>query len=543
MLRSTFAGFNTAQLGMAASQRALDVVGQNIANINTPGYTRQRLDIASLNTVKGNFYNADPSINVGFGVEMTGVSQLRDPFLDIQYRSQIAKVGTSDAHSAGYEQLATIFDEATLDGVREAFRSITSSLQSFSDQSGNEEFDSMVRSNMQVLLNLLRDDSIRLQDIRNDMQTGFASTDVADVNELLTNIANLNQNIKNSQILGNPALELMDERNSLLDELASYLPITTNYREQTVGPGYTVEVLDVIFTDTNGKKYKLVSDGFSGSFDAEVREQPVSLRLSDTMGNTTDVTNLLGNGTLKGTLDILNKSGDFDNSDVKGLGYYEKALDNLVATFANAFNEANKSLKTDANGNFIPAKDNNGNEIKDAKGNPVYEREDCPLFEKVDPTKDFSAQNIKLASKWLSGEYRITTSIIPIDGVIGSTASDNINTMIDLMGKDHRFVVDSTINGTPKSTTFFTGSFYDCFAELENTLGIDAKSSETMLSNQILVLNQTSNSRDAISGVSLDEEGMNLLHYNQSYNAAARLMTTLDEALDKLINGTGVVGR
>ena len=64
-----------------------------------------------------------------------------------------------------------------------------------------------------------------------------------------------------------------------------------------------------------------------------------------------------------------------------------------------------------------------------------------------------------------------------------------------------------------------------------------------MLSNQILVLNQTSNSRDAISGVSLDEEGMNLLHYNQSYNAAARLMTTLDEALDKLINGTGVVGR
>ena len=83
MLRSTFAGFNTAQLGMAASQRALDVVGQNIANINTPGYTRQRLDIASLNTVKGNFYNADPSINVGFGVEMTGVSQLLDPFLDI----------------------------------------------------------------------------------------------------------------------------------------------------------------------------------------------------------------------------------------------------------------------------------------------------------------------------------------------------------------------------------------------------------------------------------------------------------------------------
>ena len=68
-------------------------------------------------------------------------------------------------------------------------------------------------------------------------------------------------------------------------------------------------------------------------------------------------------------------------------------------------------------------------------------------------------------------------------------------------------------------------------------------SSTVMLDNQITVLNQTSNSRDAISGVQLDEEGMNLLHYNQSYSAAARLITTLDEMLDKLINGTGVVGR
>ena len=64
-----------------------------------------------------------------------------------------------------------------------------------------------------------------------------------------------------------------------------------------------------------------------------------------------------------------------------------------------------------------------------------------------------------------------------------------------------------------------------------------------MLTNQISVLNQTSNSRDGVSGVQLDEEGMNLLHYNQSYTAAARLMTTLDEALDVLINKTGVVGR
>ena len=59
MIRSTFAGFTTAQLGMAASQRSLDVAGQNIANINTIGYTKQRLDVASLNLQKGSMYNSN----------------------------------------------------------------------------------------------------------------------------------------------------------------------------------------------------------------------------------------------------------------------------------------------------------------------------------------------------------------------------------------------------------------------------------------------------------------------------------------------------
>ena len=78
---------------------------------------------------------------------------------------------------------------------------------------------------------------------------------------------------------------------------------------------------------------------------------------------------------------------------------------------------------------------------------------------------------------------------------------------------------------------------------MENILNIDLKAGNNTLENKITVINQTSDLKDSISGVSLDEEGINLLHYQQSYSAAARLMTTLDEALDKLINGTGVVGR
>lgn len=570
MIRSTFAGFTTAQLGMAASQRALDVTGQNIANINTPGYTKQRLDIASLNFQKGDFYNAKSNIKVGFGVEMTGISQLRDPFLDAQYRSQISKLGTTDAHAAGFEKITPVFDEATMDGVRSAFISLTSSLSTLSTQVGNKENDTLVRSNMQILLNLFRENSVKLQDVREDLQMGFKTTDLADLNQMLENISNLNINIKNSQILGNPALELKDQRNQLLDELGSYLPITVRYKNQEVGPGQYVETLHVDFTDTEGVKHSIISDSLFSRFDADVENQPVELTLFDAKGATVDITNVLGSGTLKGTLDFLNKAGDFDGSDFKGLGYYEKTLDSLVATFAKEFNKAN--LPYDENGNRTNLKDKDGNVIvpKDKDGKPIYEQTDTQgnpiqavdkngqplvdangdpvylysyaLFETKDGTDNFSASNIKIADNWANGTYGITASskYVVTDEETGTTANENILNMIKLLEKSTTF---TAANSAGNEITFYKGSFHDCFANLEVTLGIDYKAANTMLANQISVLNETSNARDAVSGVQLDEEGMDLLHYNQSYSAAARFMTTLDEALDKLINGTGVVGR
>ncbi len=570
MIRSTFAGFTTAQLGMAASQRALDVTGQNIANINTPGYTKQRLDIASLNFQKGDFYNAKSNIKVGFGVEMTGISQLRDPFLDAQYRSQISKLGTTDAHAAGFEKITPVFDEATMDGVRSAFISLTSSLSTLSTQVGNKENDTLVRSNMQILLNLFRENSVKLQDVREDLQMGFKTTDLADLNQMLENISNLNINIKNSQILGNPALELKDQRNQLLDELGSYLPITVRYKNQEVGPGQYVETLHVDFTDTEGVKHSIISDSLFSRFDADVENQPVELTLFDAKGATVDITNVLGSGTLKGTLDFLNKAGDFDGSDFKGLGYYEKTLDSLVATFAKEFNKAN--LPYDENGNRTNLKDKDGNVIvpKDKDGKPIYEQTDAQgnpiqavdkngqplvdangdpvylysyaLFETKDGTGNFSASNIKIADNWANGTYGITASskYVVTDEETGTTANENVLNMIKLLEKSTTF---TAANSAGNEITFYKGSFHDCFANLEVTLGIDYKAANTMLANQISVLNETSNARDAVSGVQLDEEGMDLLHYNQSYSAAARFMTTLDEALDKLINGTGVVGR
>ena len=575
MIRSTFAGLTTAQLGMAASQRSIDVTGQNIANLNTEGYTRQRLDIASLNMRNGSIYNSSNSARVGYGVDITGISQLRDPFLDAQYRSQIAKLGTTDAHAAGLEKLQVSFDESTTSGIRDAFINLSNALPTLSKPDGyTKENDTVVRSRMQIIVNLLREKAVNLQDIRTDAQENFQSTDIKDLNGTLKNIAELNTSIKNSQILGNPALELMDERNRLLDELGSYLPINVTYKQKNIGEGYSVQVMKVSFTDSDGLTHNLIDDGRYGQFRTDISDQPVTLSLTDADGFTNDFTDKLTDGTLKGTLDFLNKSGDFDDTDFKGIGYYEKVLDSLVEKFVTEFNNANAATVQEsvtaggkdyfkftdpATGNTI-YKDENDKYYTDDPAvttppvteftgdpktlKPVYSpnKEDRPLFEEIEPGKGFTALNVKVATGWLEGSYGITNSNNTVNGVIGSTASENIENMINMLSKEYAFSSDS-ITKPGMDVRFYTGTFYSCFANIESTLGIDLSSMSTTLDNQITVLNQTANSRDGISGVQLDEEGMNLLHYNQSYSAAARLMTTLDEMLDKLINGTGVVGR
>ena len=86
---STFGAFSTARLGMYASQRALEIVGNNIANINTEGYTRQALEQRSMYIGGADRYTSISNLRIGGGVRCIGVSQIRDPYLDIRYQIEI----------------------------------------------------------------------------------------------------------------------------------------------------------------------------------------------------------------------------------------------------------------------------------------------------------------------------------------------------------------------------------------------------------------------------------------------------------------------
>ena len=99
-------------------------------------------------------------------------------------------------------------------------------------------------------------------------------------------------------------------------------------------------------------------------------------------------------------------------------------------------------------------------------------------------------------------------------------------------------------NPRPDNTTdpLFTGSFQDMFLNIQGVLGNDIKNTAVVLNSYATTLDEVYVDRDSISGVDLNEEATNMMQYQKAYSAACRLMTTLDQALDKLINGTGVVG-
>lgn len=270
MIRSTFAGFNTASLALSASQRALDVTGQNLSNINTQGYTRQRLDQISLSPVGPSISSSQFDSKVGQGVMMTGVSQIRDPFLDVQYRTQLPKVGTADAMDSVLAQIGQIFDETDKDAIAVQFNKIITALQNLGDpeNTGTDSADTVVRSACEVLLNTIHQNGNKIQELYNELKTKLDENVVPQINKYLEEIVELNTSIKNTQVLGNPALELQDDRNELIDALATYFPIDVQYEKKHMGGGIYVDVLNInlVLTDPKGgtTKVNLISDDKRG---------------------------------------------------------------------------------------------------------------------------------------------------------------------------------------------------------------------------------------------------------------------------------------
>lgn len=616
---STFSGFTMARLGIMASSKAMEVTGNNISNINTPGYTRQSLDQRALFVGGADVYSSQFDVRVGAGALTTGVSQLRDPYLDIRFRNENAKVGFYEGKYDILQSLSLIMNEVAKgeeDGgvMEKQFNDILEQLQVMNtEHAGDKSYDSAVRKSAEALVQLFHTYSESIDKVLTNTQAEFKEN-IGEVNRLLTKLRELNESIKKAEISsgalsdaerkegmigerGQQALELRDERNTIIDELSKLIPIDVKYSDESIGAGMTVEKLTITL---KGNSDAVLVDGvYRGQL--SVQEDPKNagnedpyLRLQisvleNGLGQKMAVNKPGGeiykiedqelkSGTLQAQREMLTKVGEYSSTDEiamdpnastkRGIRYYQNALDALAQKFASIFNEANMKdkdgfmLVNPATGDYLKyngdpdtATDADKADLNsyDVVTEPVIDGAGA-LFSNNGDGNDpsgITAGNISISYNWSHETTHVIQTRDPAKNHL-STANDNIAHLIAQMQADHAYAPgdlgNTNHNPVPGSAAangdaFYTGSFQGMLTYVNNMLGNDQKATGDILDNFYASSQELDLGRESVSGVDLNDEAVNMMQLQKSYSASCRLLTTIDELLDKLINGTGVAGR
>ena len=253
----TFDGFTSARLGIYAAQHGLRVTGNNVSNINTIGYTRQRVDQMSFKVGVNDMYRSHYDNHVGAGALVTGINQIRDPYLDIRYRDTSTDTYHYDTWLSGLQNIASILDEVgkgdNEDGlIYRQIQDLAEKLRAYSADPTALN-DRLVRNSAESLTALFHNAANRLEKLYNETVDEFKNN-VTAVNEILLNIRDLNKSIRESEIHGDMALEMRDERNRQIDALSQYLDIKVEYSYEDVGAGIQVEKLTIKLNDANPDK-------------------------------------------------------------------------------------------------------------------------------------------------------------------------------------------------------------------------------------------------------------------------------------------------
>lgn len=537
-MSSTFGSFGVARLGIYAAQKGLDVTGNNITNINTPGYTRQRLDQVSLiSSVSDKYFNQNMT-RVGQGVLTTGVSQLRDPGLDLLYREAQADLGASGGKLKGLGSLASILDEVGKGDGEQDDGVILSQLNDLRDliskavTNGIQGYDSLIRESASALCTYLNSTAKKLENLQGTYET-YLDQDIQKVNDILKNIQDLNTSIRDADIRGDDALELRDSRNMLLDELSQYMDIDVKYTMEDLGAGFMVEKLTV--TLGTGKQNTLIDGKYAakiGRFpdDDNYNIQLYALRDADGRKKNdkdTDPVKLGDNdlyGSLQARREMLTESGEYATKDTvdkvdknaavkRGIPYYRNALDSLARELAKEMNALNnvKDATIPGEGNLFSV-GSDTNDTTDAKGQGI------------------TAANISVSKGWREGSISMIPSRDP-----GASSGDtsNLAAFLSLFEKKVKFDPKTLVGDAVGSP--YEGTFEDMLLHIQSTLAEDQMSTSSVYNNYAITANEIYTDRNSLSGVNLNDEATNLMVYQKAYTAACRLMTTLDEALDSLL--------
>jgi flagellar hook-associated protein 1 len=462
---SGFSTLNTATSALRAQQRAIDVTGQNVANVNTDGYSRQRAELQSIGA------NAVPAIHsvgtgVGNGVSADQVSRIRDAFLESRALTEHATSARLTVESDSLTQVEDAFREPGNTGIQSM---LTEMWNGWGDVQNSPD-DPAARG---ALLESASKLAAGVRTTASTLTTQWSSTReslaalVSDVNAAASSIADFNRAIRSATQAGLPVNEMSDQRDALVLSLADKIGATSS-----AGEFGTVNV-SIGGTNLVSGSSTLALRLTGGTTATQAATSPPTIVTSP--GGTV----LRPDGTAAGQLTALGAT----------IPAYLGSLNDFAANLAAAVNAQHRA----------------GTDLGGTTGADLFGTTDgLPL----------TASNFDVLITDPDELAAASTTTASLDG-------SNADALSQL----------GTTKGLDAS-----------YRKMITAMGVQSSVAGRNVAIQAVITSQVDTSRESVSGVSLDEEMTNMLAYQHGYQAAARMVTTVDSMLDTLINHTGLVG-
>jgi flagellar hook-associated protein 1 FlgK len=577
---SPFFGLDIGASALRAAQQMLDTAAHNVANASTPGYSRQRVILAAAPPYTYPAFNRSglPG-QIGAGVNVIGINRIRDNFLDLQVQSQLGMQSEWDARQQELAKVEAILPEPSDSGLGNTIAQFWNAWQDVASDPSSTAARSALVEQAQTLATEMNRDSTQL----NLMAKGIdAQVDdkVQSINDLAKQIADLNGQIQRVLVTGDSPNDLLDQREQLLEQLSQIVPVNTITRADgtmSVLIGGTDLVSNVFSrnvstqTDANGHAQPVWDDGSSLSLPSGSLKALLQVRDTDLAGYQGQL-NALAQGIADATNALQTRGVDATGAGGQALFTYNAA--NVAGTLGiSAAIAADPRLIAAASSPASPGDGSVAALIANLRNAKTYVSgtAGANLVGGMDLTTGSTARLMTIdagsavAQAWtftgsgntltLTGADGSTQTISVADMAAGSTQTLNFDQLgISLVisapngakaGAD--LVTDLTTAGQDNmvTTSLFTPpqTASDFYAGLIGKIGSASSQAISMAQNQQLVVDHLTQRVQEYSGVSLDEEATDMVRFQHAYQAAARVITTMDEMLNTLINNTGLVGR
>ena len=478
--------------GLGVYQTAIDTTSQNIANVNTTGYSRQQVVLETAPTT------TDYGFLLGSGVKIAAIQRYYDNLLQQQLITAQSTEGNDTTKSTVLQQIQPTFNEVTTDGLGAAVSNFFGAWQDLTLNAAGSAERQTVLSRAQILVD-------NFHAVSSTLNSTIATQDkslpplTADISAKLKNIAQLNDQIKNTQLVGGNTNELKDQQEQLLRDLSKQVGIVTS--EPNPADGTVIVKLSTNLTGggqtlVDGSNYATMYTDNAGGTTTN------SIYLT-AAGNPPPVTNPATDTNITATVGGPNNPANPADNSLGVLGATLGLRDTIIPGYLAQVNALANQIVTQVNTlhnnatNPLGAYDVNGTAGGDFFGAGV--------------TAATISLNITDANK-----------IAASSTAAAHAGSSNATAIANIQNTAFAFATGSAT----------LSSYYD---SLVSKVGLDVKSAENTATQDTAYTKQLSTLRESNSGVSLDEELTNLVKYQRSYQASAKLITTASEMMDTVL--------